>query len=122
VPGSPAALEADTPAVELDRIEEDEKDPEEEATPAAVTVIVDHDLTPTQMRNLEKVTGVEVLDRSMVILSIFQRQAQTREAKIQVEIAREREEHLYSSRGWAAPSVFASASEGCIDGVSFDDE
>jgi GTP-binding protein HflX len=54
----------------------------------AVTVLVDHDLSPTQMRNLEKVTGVEVLDRSMVILSIFQRHARTREAKIQVEIAR----------------------------------
>ncbi|MBW2274361.1 MAG: GTPase HflX, partial [Deltaproteobacteria bacterium] len=40
------------------------------------------------MRNLEQATGVEVLDRSMVILSIFQRHARTREAKIQVEIAR----------------------------------
>jgi GTP-binding protein HflX len=54
----------------------------------AVTVLVDHDLSPTQMRNLEKATGVEVLDRSMVILSIFQRHARTREAKLQVEIAR----------------------------------
>jgi GTP-binding protein HflX len=54
----------------------------------AVTVLIDHDLSPTQMRNLEKATGVEVLDRSMVILSIFQRHARTREAKIQVEIAR----------------------------------
>jgi len=54
----------------------------------AVTVLVDQDLTPTQMRNLEQATGVEVLDRSMVILSIFQRHARTREAKIRVEIAR----------------------------------
>lgn len=54
----------------------------------AVTVLVDQDLSPSQMRNLEKATGVEVLDRSMVILSIFQRHARTREAKIQVEIAR----------------------------------
>jgi GTP-binding protein HflX len=54
----------------------------------AVTVLVDQDLSSTQMRNLEKATGVEVLDRSMVILSIFQRHARTREAKIQVEIAR----------------------------------
>ena len=57
-------------------------------TKQAVTVLVDQDLSPTQMRNLEKVTGVEVLDRSTVILSIFQRHARTREAKIQVEIAR----------------------------------
>lgn len=54
----------------------------------AVTVLVDQDLSPTQMRNLEQASGVEVLDRSMVILSIFQRHARTREAKIQVEIAR----------------------------------
>jgi GTP-binding protein HflX len=54
----------------------------------AVTVLVDQDLSPSQMRNLERATGVEVLDRSMVILSIFQRHARTREAKIQVEIAR----------------------------------
>lgn len=68
--------------------EEDEVD--EAAPPAerAGTVLVDQDLSPTQLRNLEKATGVEVLDRSMVILSIFQRHARTREAKIQVEIAR----------------------------------
>jgi len=54
----------------------------------AVTVLVDQDLSPTQMRNLEKATGVEVLDRSMVILSIFKRHARSREARIQVEIAR----------------------------------
>ncbi|MFB0978403.1 MAG: GTPase HflX [Myxococcota bacterium] len=93
-PGSRAAREADRPAAELDPIQEDERDErdeenaDQEPTPEAVTVIIDHDLSPTQMRNLEKVTGVEVLDRSMVILSIFQRHARTREAKIQVEIAR----------------------------------
>ncbi|HMI93884.1 MAG TPA: GTPase HflX, partial [Polyangiales bacterium] len=54
----------------------------------ATVVLVDHDLTPNQTRNLEKATGVEVLDRSMVILSIFQRHARTREARMQVEIAR----------------------------------
>jgi GTP-binding protein HflX len=54
---------------------------------AASVVLVDHDLSPGQMRNLERATGVEVLDRSMVILSIFQRHARTREARMQVEIA-----------------------------------
>ena len=61
---------------------------DEPSVPRAVTVLVDHDLSPTQMRNLERASGAEVLDRSMVILSIFQRHARTREAKIQVEIAR----------------------------------
>lgn len=60
----------------------------DEESEQAVTVLVDQDLSPTQMRNLERATGVEVLDRSMVILSIFQRHARSREAKIQVEIAR----------------------------------
>ena len=72
--------------------EQDDHDDEAEnakgSSERAVTVLVDQDLSPTQMRNLEKATGVEVLDRSMVILSIFQRHARTREAKIQVEIAR----------------------------------
>ncbi|MEZ4268865.1 MAG: GTPase HflX [Myxococcota bacterium] len=54
----------------------------------AQVVLFDHDLTPSQLRNLESVTGVEVLDRSSVILSIFQRHARTREARLQVEIAR----------------------------------
>jgi GTP-binding protein HflX len=70
--------------VDEDLVAEDDEGESDQA----VTVLVDQDLSPTQMRNLEKATGVEVLDRSMVILSIFQRHARTREAKIQVEIAR----------------------------------
>jgi GTP-binding protein HflX len=50
-------------------------------------VLFDHDLTPSQLRNLEGATEAEVLDRSSVILSIFQRHARTREARLQVEIA-----------------------------------
>ena len=83
-PGS----DTDDDAQWVDEDPDETSDEEAEPTAQAVTVIVDHDLTPTQMRNLEKVTGVEVLDRSMVILSIFQRHARTREAKLQVEIAR----------------------------------
>ena len=51
-------------------------------------VLVDHDLSPTQQRNLERVTDAEVMDRSSVILAIFHRHARTREARLQVEIAR----------------------------------
>jgi len=58
------------------------------AAASATVVIVDHDLTPTQLRNLERATGAEVLDRTSVILAIFQRHAHTREARLQVEIAR----------------------------------
>jgi len=59
-----------------------------EAPPRAGVVLVNHDLSPSQSRNLERATGAEVLDRSAVILAIFQRHARSREARLQVEIAR----------------------------------
>ncbi len=55
---------------------------------AIEAVLVDHDITPSQARNLEKATGVEVLDRTAVILEIFRRHARSRAAKAQVEIVR----------------------------------
>lgn len=51
-------------------------------------VIFDCDLSPSQLRNLESATGVQVLDRTGVIIEIFSRHARTRAAKLQVEIAR----------------------------------
>ncbi|MFO0672582.1 MAG: GTPase HflX [Polyangiaceae bacterium] len=51
-------------------------------------VAVDHDLSPSQARNLERATGVPVLDRTGVIIEIFHRHAKSREARLQVEIAR----------------------------------
>ena len=56
--------------------------------PRATVVLVDHDIGPSQARNLERATGAEVLDRTAVILAIFQRHARSREARLQVEIAR----------------------------------
>jgi GTP-binding protein HflX len=50
-------------------------------------VVVDNDLTPAQVRNLEKAWGVRVVDRSELILDIFARRAQTRQARLQVELA-----------------------------------
>jgi GTP-binding protein HflX len=55
---------------------------------AADTILVDHELTPSQTRNLEKETGAEVFDRTSVILEIFQRHAHSRAARAQVEIVR----------------------------------
>ena len=71
--------------------EEQEEDASESSPsdkPKAKVVLVDHDLTPSQARNLERATDAEVLDRSAVILAIFQRHARSREARLQVEIAR----------------------------------
>ena len=54
----------------------------------AQIVIVDCDLSPSQLHNLERATGVPVLDRTGVIIEIFSRHARTRAARLQVEIAR----------------------------------
>ncbi|MEK6556451.1 MAG: GTPase HflX, partial [Bdellovibrionota bacterium] len=51
-------------------------------------VIVDTDLSPSQLRNLESASGAPVLDRTGVIIEIFSRHAKTRAARLQVEIAR----------------------------------
>ena len=50
-------------------------------------LVLDAELTPSQMRNLEDVAGIPISDREAVILNVFLRHAKTRKAKIQVEIA-----------------------------------
>ena len=54
----------------------------------AESIVFDHELTPTQVRNIREATGVDVYDRPAVILEIFRRHARTREAQLQVELAR----------------------------------
>jgi GTPase len=51
-------------------------------------VLVDHEISPSQARNLEIEVGCQVLDRTMVILEIFHRHATSRAARAQIEIAR----------------------------------
>jgi GTPase len=63
-------------------------EPELEVPPKPEFVIVDHEISPSQARNLESATGAQVLDRTGVILEIFHRHAHSREARLQVEIAR----------------------------------
>jgi GTP-binding protein HflX len=50
-------------------------------------VIVDNELSPAQLRNLEKATALEVIDRTHLNLDIFARRARTREGQLQVELA-----------------------------------
>ncbi len=57
-------------------------------TPRIDAVLVDHEISPSQARNLENEVGCEVMDRTMVILEIFHRNACSRAARAQVEIAR----------------------------------
>ena len=77
--------------------------PEPDAARKPEFVIVDHELSPSQIRNLERATGAEVLDRTGVIVEIFHRHANTREAKLQVEMARLK---------YVAPRMRESASGG----------
>jgi GTP-binding protein HflX len=60
--------------------------PDGEAPPTLIAV--DHDISPSQARNLERATGADVLDRTGVIVEIFHKHARSREARLQVEIAR----------------------------------
>lgn len=82
-----------------DKWEEEDESPEDEApaptldeegesTAKATVVVVDHELSPSQARNLERATRAQVLDRTGVIVDIFHRHAKSREARMQVEIAR----------------------------------
>jgi GTP-binding protein HflX len=57
------------------------------ASDSADLVIFDHDLTPTQQRNLEKAIDAKILDRTQLILDIFASRARTREGRLQVELA-----------------------------------
>jgi GTPase len=93
----PGSKQADAAAAEDDDATDEDDSEVEEAyadQPAAKpsqrakVVLVDHDLTPTQQHNLETATGVDVLDRTAVIVEIFHRHAKTREARLQVEVAR----------------------------------
>jgi GTP-binding protein HflX len=66
----------------------------------ADVILVDHPLSPSQERNLEKLTGRRVLDRSGLILDIFAQRAKSHEGKLEVELAQLK--HLASRlvRGW----------------------
>src|SRR4051812_23960835 len=82
-----------------DNDDDDDLEDQSEAkpTPTAETddlqlIAVDHEISPSQLRNLERATGISVLDRTGVIIEIFHRHAHSREARMQVEIARLRYE------------------------------
>ncbi len=70
-----------------------------EATGAEL-ILVDHALKPSQERNLEKLTGRRVLDRSGLILDIFAQRARSHEGKLQVELAQLKHLATRLVRGW----------------------
>ena len=66
----------------------------------ASLVVFNHQLSPIQIRNIEKIVGVRVIDRTDLILDIFAQRARSAEGKLQVELARM--QHLLTRlvRGW----------------------
>ena len=58
------------------------------ASVSADVILFDHDLSPSQQRNIERVVHTRVIDRTQLILDIFARHARTREGQLQVELAR----------------------------------
>ena len=80
---------ADAPVVDDETEAQDEADVHADPdTRRADIILVDHEISPMQARNLEKAVGIEVMDRTMVILEIFHRHARSRAARAQVEIVR----------------------------------
>ncbi len=53
-------------------------------------IIFDHELTGTQIRNIEDILGVHTIDRTMLILDIFAQRATTKEGRLQVELAQQK--------------------------------
>lgn len=70
-----------------------------EATEAKL-VAFNHDLSPSQQRNLERLLKVRVIDRTGLILAIFAQRAKTHEGKLQVELAQLEHQSTRLVRGW----------------------
>ena len=67
----------------------------------ADVIIFDNDLSPGQIRELEKIVEVKVLDRSELILDIFATRAKTKQAKLQVELAQLEYTYPRLTRMWS---------------------
>ncbi len=83
---------------------------------ASDVVIFDNDLSPAQIRELEKIVQVKVLDRSELILDIFASRAQTRQAKLQVELAQLEYTYPRLTRMWSHLDTVAGAGGGTAAG------
>ncbi len=83
----------------------------------ADVVIFDNDLSPGQIRELEEAIEVKVIDRSELILDIFATRAQTRQAKLQVELAQLEYTYPRLTRMWSHLDTLAGAGGGTAAGA-----
>src|SRR5512139_653181 len=88
-PGNETESDHASRSPRLSTLVEAENDDAATVSPDPIDVIfVDHEISPSQARNLENEVGCQVMDRTMVILEIFHRNARSPAARAQVEIAR----------------------------------
>jgi len=90
-----------------DRVEEHDAD----------VVIFDNDLSPGQIRELEKIVEIKILDRSELILDIFATRAQTHQARLQVELAQLQYTYPRLTRMWSHLDTVAGAAGGTAAGA-----
>ncbi len=83
----------------------------------ADVIIFDNDLSPAQIRELETVTQTKVLDRSELILDIFATRAQTKQAKLQVELAQLQYTYPRLTRMWSHLDTVTGAGGGNAAGA-----
>ena len=83
----------------------------------ADVVIFDNDLSPAQIRELEEIIHIKVLDRSELILDIFATRAKTRQAQLQVELAQLEYTYPRLTRMWAHLDTLAGAGGATAAGV-----
>jgi len=83
----------------------------------ADVVIFDNDLSPRQIRELEEIIAVKVLDRSELILDIFATRAKTKQAKLQVELAQLEYTYPRLTRMWSHLDSVAGAGGGTAVGT-----
>ncbi|MHC4474424.1 MAG: GTPase HflX [Planctomycetota bacterium] len=83
----------------------------------ADVVIFDNDLSPRQIRELEEILAIKVLDRSELILDIFATRAKTRQAKLQVELAQLEYTYPRLTRMWSHLDTVAGAGGGTVAGA-----
>ncbi len=83
----------------------------------ADVIIFDNDLSPAQIRELEKIVAAKVLDRSELILDIFATRAQTKQAKLQVELAQLEYTYPRLARMWSHLDTVTGASGGPAAGA-----
>ncbi len=83
----------------------------------ADVVIFDNDLSPGQIRNLEEIVKVKVIDRSELILDIFATRAKTRQAKLQVDLAQLEYTYPRLTRMWSHLDSVAGAGGATAAGI-----